>query len=167
MAEAVFRHMVARAGLAHAVEADSAGTGPWHAGEQPHHGTRRVLRERGIDYSHRARAVAPDDLKRFDYLIALDSDNLADLRALARGNHTRVSRLLDYAPAAGVRDVPAVLHALATYVLTAAGAPTSLRALGLREADLDRVAETAAASPYPNPRPVRADELRAVLARAY
>jgi alcohol dehydrogenase class IV len=67
----------------------------------------------------------------------------------------------------GADDAPAALHALATDVLTAAGAPTSLRALGLREADLDCAAEIAAASPYPNPRPMRADALRTLLARAY
>jgi protein-tyrosine phosphatase len=106
MAEAVFRHLVARAGLADRVVADSAGTGAWHVGEPPHHGTRRALRERGIDYSHRARAVAPDDFTRFDYLVALDSENLADLRALARGGHPNITRLLDYAPGARTRDVP-------------------------------------------------------------
>jgi protein-tyrosine phosphatase len=106
MAEGVFRHLVAQAGLADRIVADSAGTGAWHVGEPPHHGTRRVLCERGIDYSHQARAVAPDDLTRFDYLIALDSENLADLRRLARGGHPKIARLLDYAPSARTRDVP-------------------------------------------------------------
>jgi maleylacetate reductase len=67
----------------------------------------------------------------------------------------------------GDDDVAAALYALARDVLTAADAPTSLRELGLRESDLDRAAEIAAASPYPNPRPVRADMLRALLERAY
>jgi alcohol dehydrogenase class IV len=63
--------------------------------------------------------------------------------------------------------VPDALHALATEVLTAAGAPTSLRELGLREADLDRAAELVTAKPYPNPRPVHAVEIRALLKRAH
>jgi protein-tyrosine phosphatase len=106
MAEGVFCHLVAQAGLADRITADSAGTGAWHVGDPPHHGTRRVLRERGIDYSHRARVVAPDDFNRFDYLVALDSENLADLRALARGAHAKIARLLDYAPDARTHDVP-------------------------------------------------------------
>jgi protein-tyrosine phosphatase len=106
MAEAVFAHLVAQAGLSERIEVDSAGTGAWHVGEPPHHGTRRVLRERGIDYNHRARVVAASDFADFDYIAALDSENLADLRALARGNDTHILRLLDYAPAAQVRDVP-------------------------------------------------------------
>jgi alcohol dehydrogenase class IV len=67
----------------------------------------------------------------------------------------------------GAQDGPSALYALATDVLAGAGAPMSLRELGLREEDLDRVAEIAAASPYPNPRPVRADALRVLLASAY
>jgi maleylacetate reductase len=67
----------------------------------------------------------------------------------------------------GHGDVPGALHALVADVMTAAGAPASLRELGLREPDVARAAELAAARPYPNPRPVRADAVRALLARAY
>jgi protein-tyrosine phosphatase len=106
MAEAVFRQQVAQAGLSDRIEADSAGTGAWHVGEQPHHGTRRVLRERGIDYDHCARVVRAADFDRFDYIVALDSVNLADLRALARGHQGKLARLLDYAAGVPLRDVP-------------------------------------------------------------
>ncbi|HEY0971949.1 MAG TPA: maleylacetate reductase [Gemmatimonadales bacterium] len=69
--------------------------------------------------------------------------------------------------ALGDDDVPRALHALATDVLTVAGAPTSLRELGLHEEDIGRAAELAAAKPYPNPRPVEAGAVRALLERAY
>lgn len=105
MAEAVFRHLVAQAGLAHLIEADSAGTDEYHIGEPPHAGTRRVLREHAIAYTHSARRVTPDDLERFDYLIALDRSHLAYLRRSA-GEHTRLELLLDYTPQQGLRDVP-------------------------------------------------------------
>jgi protein-tyrosine phosphatase len=106
MAEAVFRHLVAQAGLSDRIHADSAGTGAWHVGEPPHHGTRRVLRERGISYTHSARLVTPADLRHFDYIIALDSENLADLRAMVRDATRQPRLLLDYAPAAGLHNVP-------------------------------------------------------------
>ena len=106
MAEAVFRHLVAQAGLSDHIQADSAGTGAWHVGEQPHHGTRRVLRERGISYTHSARVATPDDFSRFDYIIALDSQNLAELTAMARGAHARIGLLMSFAPGASARDVP-------------------------------------------------------------
>src|SRR5438093_9302960 len=106
MAEAVFRHLVAQAGLSDCIRADSAGTGAWPVGEQPHHGTRRVLRERGISYTHSARVITPADFTRFDYIIALDSQNLAELHAMAHSSSAKIGRLLDYAPSAGARDVP-------------------------------------------------------------
>jgi maleylacetate reductase len=63
--------------------------------------------------------------------------------------------------------VPAALHALLLEMATATGAPTSLRELGLREADIGRAAEIAAARPYPNPRPVRVEGVAALLRRAW
>jgi len=105
MAEAVFGAAVASAGLDGKIAADSAGTGHWHLHEPPHPGTRAVLEEHGIVYDHRARLVTRDDLQRFDYIVAMDSDNLADVRALghARGD---VSLLLDHAGDGAPRDVP-------------------------------------------------------------
>lgn len=52
-------------------------------------------------------------------------------------------------------------------LLLASGAPTRLADLGLRETDLDRAAELASASPYPNPRPLEWEALRALLADAH
>ena len=105
MAEAVFRHLIAQAGLERLIETDSAGTDEYHIGEPPHSGTRRVLRERGISYTHSARRVLPEDLRRFDYLIALDRSHLAYLRRGA-DEQTRLELLLDYTPDSGLRDVP-------------------------------------------------------------
>jgi maleylacetate reductase len=66
-----------------------------------------------------------------------------------------------------VSSAPRALHALLRDVARVAGTPTSLRELGLGEGDLDRAAEIAAARPYPNPRPVRADAVRELLGRAW
>jgi maleylacetate reductase len=66
------------------------------------------------------------------------------------------------ARALGVQDAPAGLWALAGRL----GAPRSLAALGLREADLPRAVRLATASPYANPRPVTEAGVAALLARA-
>jgi maleylacetate reductase len=71
------------------------------------------------------------------------------------------------ARALGDADVPRALYALLTAVADVARAPTSLRELGLRESDLDRATAIAAATPYANPRPVRADAIRVLLGRAW
>jgi maleylacetate reductase len=58
---------------------------------------------------------------------------------------------------------PLALHRLAT----ALRAPTSLREIGMPEEGLDRVADLAVSKPYPNPRPLEREPLRALLQRAW
>ena len=45
--------------------------------------------------------------------------------------------------------------------------PRSLRDIGMPEREIDRAADLAAANPYPNPRPVERDAIRALIARAW
>ena len=106
MAEAVFRDLVNKEGLAGRFEIASAGMGDWHAGEPPHPGTRDVLKRHGIGPDGLvAKAVSQAMLDRADYVVAMDDDNLADLRSW-RIDRRKVSRLLDYAPEVEAREVP-------------------------------------------------------------
>lgn len=77
------RHLVQEAGLSAAIEVDSAGTGAYHVGELPDARARAAGRRRGIEISGRARQVVPADFQRFDYVLAMDGDNLANLQGLA------------------------------------------------------------------------------------
>ncbi|MBB6053339.1 low molecular weight protein-tyrosine-phosphatase [Armatimonas rosea] len=106
MAEALFRHKVALAGLAHQLTCDSAGTGGWHAGEPPHRGTQQILHQHGIDFSGiRARQLTGADLGEFDYLLTMDHDNLRDVQRL--GVPTGILRpILEFAPDLGYDEVP-------------------------------------------------------------
>lgn len=63
---------------------DSCGTGAYHAGNSPDPRTLSVLAENGLkEYNHKARKVrVPEDFAEFDYVIAMDADNLADLKAV-------------------------------------------------------------------------------------
>jgi protein-tyrosine phosphatase len=107
MAEAVFRDLAGKAGLGGRFEVDSAGTGGWHAGEPPHRGTLAVLRRNGVDPGgQRARQLRAADLQAFDYVVAMDEENLDDIALLQAEARRPVSRLLDYAAELGVRDVP-------------------------------------------------------------
>jgi protein-tyrosine phosphatase len=105
MAEALFMHKVRAAGLQDKIEADSAGTGYWHLGEQPHSGTRKLLQRNDIAYTHQARQITRRDLERFDYIITMDEENLADVRALGPTRAT-VRSLMEYAPHTGYAEVP-------------------------------------------------------------
>jgi protein-tyrosine phosphatase len=107
MAEAIFRHLVEQAGLSARFEIDSAGTGGWHAGEPPHRGTLAVLRQAGIDAgAQQARRLRPTDLQDFDYVLAMDAENLDDIGLIGTPPNGKLDRLLDYAPELGQRDVP-------------------------------------------------------------
>ena len=102
MAEGVMRHLVAEQGLSRQIEVDSAGTSNYHIGAQPHTGTLKVLREHGIDLQHAARQFKPSDGERFDVLVAMDGDNLADMQQTLGKNGAKIHYLLDFI-AAGPR----------------------------------------------------------------
>lgn len=80
--------------------AESAGTGTWNLGKPPDPRAQAVARASGHDISGRvARRITPEDFHAFDRLIALDAQNLADLRALAPpGATAQLSLLLDHVP---------------------------------------------------------------------
>ena len=106
MAEAVFRHLVQEAGLANHIDMASAGTGGWHAGDRPHRGTVAVLRAHKIEINNkRARQLNRSDMQEFDYIVAMDSENVSDIEALFG---RKVPRLLDFAPRGSLTrvDVP-------------------------------------------------------------
>jgi protein-tyrosine phosphatase len=97
LAEGAFRAEADRLGLDAAV--DSAGTGGWHAGEPPDARAIAAARRGGVDIGHlRARQVTRADFDRFDHIVALDEENLADLTALKPPqSRARLSLLLDHA----------------------------------------------------------------------
>lgn len=64
---------------------DSAGTGAYHIGDDPDDRTMDTLRKHKItDYDHGARKVTEDDMNEFDYIFAMDSNNLHDLQRIQR-----------------------------------------------------------------------------------
>ena len=79
---------------------DSAGTGNWHAGEAPDERAQRTALRHGVDISAlRARQVTRADFRRFTHVIALDHENLANLRKLRPADATaELSLLLDHVP---------------------------------------------------------------------
>jgi protein-tyrosine phosphatase len=110
-AEGVMRSLVRRAEMADRVHVESAGTGGWHVGSAPDERATAAAGTRGIALEGRARQVRPEDFAEFDLVIAMDSSNLRDLRALAAGEEqrSRVRLLREFDPQAagsGELDVP-------------------------------------------------------------
>jgi protein-tyrosine phosphatase len=107
-AEAVLRHLLQLEAPQLRVEVDSAGTANYHSGEPPDARSQRAALGRDIDMSGlRARQVSPDDFLRFDFILAMDRDNLRRLTAMRpKGSKAQVRLFLDYARLAGNAEVP-------------------------------------------------------------
>lgn len=109
LAEGVFRHLVRAAGVADAFDVDSAGTSDYHVGDAPDARAAAVARRRGIKLDGRARRIEPNDLERFDYVIAMDVTNLEDVKRLAHAASpgAEIRLLREFDPKAGDElDVP-------------------------------------------------------------
>ncbi|WP_171125907.1 MULTISPECIES: low molecular weight protein-tyrosine-phosphatase [unclassified Ruegeria] len=87
---------------------DSAGTAGWHVGNPPYGPMQEAALARGIALSNlRARQFAAEDFRRFDLIIGMDANNIADIEDLRpEGNDTPVRLLTDFAHHLGADHVP-------------------------------------------------------------
>jgi len=106
-AEGVFRHHVSGAGMDENVVADSAGTHAYHEGEPPDSRAMAAAERRGMSLEGiRARRVADDDFERFDFIIAMDEDNLFRLKEQAPPEyHSKLRLFLEFSTS-DEREVP-------------------------------------------------------------
>jgi protein-tyrosine phosphatase len=109
LAEGVFRHLVRERGLEGRFRVDSAGTGAWHVGEAPDRRSADVARRHGVGLDgQRARQVHARDFDEFDYIVAMDRDNLDRLERLraAAGGRAELLLLRDHDSEPGDGEVP-------------------------------------------------------------
>ncbi|WP_372886900.1 low molecular weight protein-tyrosine-phosphatase [Shimia sp.] len=94
--------------LAPGVASDSAGTSDWHVGAPPYGPMQAAARARGLDLSDlRARHFVAADFARFDLIVAMDGDNLANIERLRpAGSAVPVRLFTDFAPECGASEVP-------------------------------------------------------------
>ena len=107
-AEGVFRSKVARLGLEDKLFIDSAGTGDWHIGRAPDSRALEYAAQAGYDLSDlRARLVCTDDFAGFDYILAMDRQNLLDLQAMQPSNFDgHLGLFLDFDTGQAINEVP-------------------------------------------------------------
>ena len=79
----MFRAVIQGLGRTEDFVVDSAGTGAWHVGEQADKRARAAAKLRGYSLTSRARQVCAEDFERFDLIVAMDHDNLRELRRIA------------------------------------------------------------------------------------
>ena len=107
-AEGVFRKLVADAGLAEIIDADSAGTHAFHTGSAPDRRAQAAAERRGFMLSDiRSRPITADDFERHDYILAMDLDNLEVLHDHAGDEHSsKVMLFLQFADGDPQSEVP-------------------------------------------------------------
>jgi len=107
-AEGVFRQLLMTDAPGLPVEVDSAGTADYHVGSAPDPRSVRAALRRGIDLSGlRGRQISARDFQEFDFILAMDRNNLRDLERMApKDSHARVRLFMEYAPETGQSEVP-------------------------------------------------------------
>jgi protein-tyrosine phosphatase len=106
-AEGVFRHHASEAGLSDRVFIDSAGTHAYHVDEPPDRRAVAAAERRGVSLQDiRARRVSDEDFDRFDYIIAMDEDNVARLQEQGSPEHHSKVRLFLEFSSSGSQEVP-------------------------------------------------------------
>jgi protein-tyrosine phosphatase len=107
-AEGVLRELAAIEAPELDLEVDSAGTADYHIGNAPDVRSQRAAQRRGIDLSGlRAREVLPEDFQRFDFILAMDRENLRELEALQpEGSKATLRLFLESAPPGRSLEVP-------------------------------------------------------------
>jgi len=107
-AHGVFSRLVKEHGLSNEIMIDSAGTHAYHVGSPPDKRAQMAAAKRQVDLSElTARQVVHADFEQFDYVLAMDRDNLDILTALCPGGMNGKLRLfMDFAPGISVQEVP-------------------------------------------------------------
>ena len=107
-AEAVFRHQLENRGLSDGFIVDSAGTSAWHAGERADARMRKHAKKRGIELTSISRQFLREDFDSFDYIIAMDGENMDELKKLARnpGDAAKLHFMTDFSRKYNYNHVP-------------------------------------------------------------
>jgi protein-tyrosine phosphatase len=107
-AETVLRELIVREGLAHAITVDSAGTADYHVGSEPDPRMRKALRARGYTQWSLCRKVQSQDFFDFDVILAMDQQNLRDLRRICPNPELldRIKLAASYCTRFQVTEVP-------------------------------------------------------------
>ena len=107
-AEGVFRKLVQERAPHLPVEIDSAGTHAYHVDAPPDARSQAAALRRGIDLSNlRGRRATRADIEQYEYILAMDRENLSNLQAICPpGLEYKLGLFLEYAPDRPEREVP-------------------------------------------------------------
>jgi len=106
LAEALFRKHVEAHRLEEAFTCDSCGTADYHIGKSPDQRSVENARENGLHYAHRGRQLSDNDFEEFDYIIAMDDSNLANIQQRNHNGHSNIFKMRDFDTVDNGSDVP-------------------------------------------------------------
>ena len=107
-AHGVFQALVNEQGLSDRILVDSAGTHSYHIGSAPDPRSQDTARSRGVNLAGlRARQFQSQDFLEFDFLIAMDQSNLANMASIKPDKpRARLDLMLDYSKQYQHSEVP-------------------------------------------------------------
>lgn len=107
-AEGVFRTMAQREGVLAQLDVDSAGVIGYHAGQPADARMRAAATRRGYELESIARQFERRDFGRFQYILAMDDDNLQGMLrvAVTDTERERISMMMAWHPAPPLSEVP-------------------------------------------------------------
>ena len=107
-AHGVFQSLVKQQGLGDAILVDSAGTHSYHSGNPPDSRSQETAKSHGVDLSGlRARRFLSNDFVLFDYVIAMDHANRADMQAIKPDDsNSNFNLMLDFSDRYSQQEVP-------------------------------------------------------------
>lgn len=82
LAEGIFRQKTIDQGVNHLFYVDSAGTASYHIGALPDKRSMEVAAKNGFELTHKARAFSETDFNKFHYIVAMDKNNLNNIKRL-------------------------------------------------------------------------------------
>ncbi len=88
LAEVVFNKIVKERGYENQLSSDSAGTSNYHIDECPDARTYEVAEKNGLQLDHLGRQIRKSDFQEFDYILAMDNANYADIMAFRKKHFT-------------------------------------------------------------------------------
>ena len=87
--------LIEERGVAHSFTVNSRATSDCEEGNPVYPPAQRALKERGYNFSHRAKKLTLADIKNADYVLVMDRMNLSDVTYIA-GAHSEKVRMLGH-----------------------------------------------------------------------
>lgn len=95
LAEAIFKHKIMEKGLESLITVHSCGTANYHVGDRPDPRTIKNALKNGVAIDHLGRQLSGDDLETYDFIIAMDKSNHANILKLENAkDHSHKIKLM-------------------------------------------------------------------------